>query len=151
MAVYATLADAQLIYGASAIAVCCDRDLDGNVDVTGFNEQLAIASRQIDSYLLGRYPLPLATPPEHFKKLCTDIAVYNASVAADVRTDEHRRRYEDAIKYMELIAANKVKLETSADLTLPNESVSSTMSIGRQNVFAAHEREFTMNSLRRIV
>lgn len=122
MAAYATVADAELIYGSAVIATYCDRDGDGDIDGSSFDKHLEIASREMDGYLLGRYPLPLNAPPENFKKLCIDIAIYNAAGAAPVLTKTMEDRYKAAIEYMKLIATNKVKLATSDDATSPNAS-----------------------------
>jgi phage gp36-like protein len=131
VAVYATLADAEELYGSAYVAVACDRDNDGSVDPTSFAKHLEIASREINAYLLGRYPLPLATPPEHFKKLCTDIAIYNAAPTADVRTVEMKDRYDSAIRYLEKVAENRIKLETQTDGTEINASKEATTTTNR--------------------
>lgn len=106
---YATVADAIAHWGEAAITLVCDRDGDGVLDEPEFERQLTIASQQMDGYLIGRYPLPHPNPPEIAKKLCVDIAVYNSTPGADTRTDEMRRRYEDAMKYMQMVAENKIK------------------------------------------
>jgi phage gp36-like protein len=134
MAVYATIAQAEELYGTDYVTVACDRDQDGLPDTASLERHLSIASRQMDGYVLGRYALPLATPPEHFIKICVDIALYNSVPTQGVRTDEMRKRYDDAVKYMEMIAKNQVKLETSPDTTSPNQTVQSTISVGTSAV-----------------
>lgn len=149
MATYATVAQAEDIYGSAYIAVCCDRDADGNVDPTSFDKHLSIASREINGYLLGRYPLPLATPPENFQKLCVDIAVYNAAPTADVRTDEMKTRYEAAIRYLEKVAENKIKLELAPDTTAINASQTASVTTNRvvNIALASGARVFTRDRL----
>ncbi len=120
---YATLADAQSLYGAEAIAVVCDRDQDGSADATSFALHLTIASQQIDGYLLGRYALPLATPPAIFTKYCVDLAIYNCALGADVRTEEMRRRRDDAIEYLNNVALGRVKLIVTDSTTTANIAI----------------------------
>jgi phage gp36-like protein len=120
---YATLADAQSIYGADAIAVVCDRDQDGTVDSTSFALHLTIASEQIDGYLLGRYSLPLATPPTIFKKYAVDLAIYNCALGADVRTEEMRLRRDDAISYLDGVASGRIKLIVADSTTTENKAI----------------------------
>lgn len=116
MAAYATIEDAIAIYGEPYVSVLCDRDDNGLPDRTALTRHLEIATSHMDGYLLGHYPLPLANPPAHFVKLCVDIALYNAAPTQDVRTDELRQRAEDATRYLELLAAGKVRLETAEDI-----------------------------------
>lgn len=120
---YATLVDAQNIYGADAIAVVCDRDQDGVVDSTSFALHLTIASEEIDGYLLGRYQLPLATPPTIFKKYAVDLAIYNCALGSDVRTDEMRVRREDAILYLRGVAEGRIKLIVADSTTVANAAI----------------------------
>lgn len=148
---YATIADAETLYGAAYIATVCDRDLDGSVDTTSFEMQLQVATDQMDGYLLGRYPLPLETPPAIFKKTCIDIACYNAAPTQDVRTEEMRKRFDDAIRYMEQIACNKIKLKIAEDTTTVNESHRAETVPSRQMTFATGARTFTLKNLGRIL
>jgi phage gp36-like protein len=151
MADYATVAAAELLYGTAYVAVACDRNLDGTLDTTSFERHLTVASRQIDGYLLGRYPLPLATVPAHFEKLCVDIAIYNAAATADVGSVAIKERNEAALKYLELIALNKVKLEIAADTTTANESATPQIQVSHAAAFIIGGREFSVDSLRRIL
>ena len=143
---YATIADAELTYGVGAIAVVCDRDLSGAVDTTAFERQLDIASDQMDGYLLGRYGLPLASPPKLFTKLCVDIAVYNSALTADVRTLEMRQRYEDALAYLRDIALNKIKLVVASSATEVNQSAAADLVIHDVEIVEG-AREFTRDAL----
>lgn len=119
---YASVADAQLMYGAAQIAVCCDRDLDGLVDTDSFQLHLDMATATMDAYLLGRYPLPLTFVPAYFKQMCVDIALHTATPTADVATLAIEKRWQAAIHFLELVAANRVKLETTPQATAANIS-----------------------------
>lgn len=151
MAAYATIAQATEIYGLAYLTIACDRDSDGVLDTDDFNKQLDIATRQMNAYLLGRYALPLATPPEHFQKLCTDIAVHNCAATNDVATDKMEARYDEAIEYMKLIATNKVKLETAVDATTGNAAATASIQTDSVIKIGAADRRFTRTDLKSLM
>lgn len=150
---YATIADATLLYGASYVACACDRDLDGSVDTASFEYHLQVASDQMDGYLLGRYPLPLATPPAIFVKTCVDLAIYNAAPTADVMTNDMRDRNKAALAYMHDIAANRVKLIVAPAVTEANLTRTPTMEtqVDVRRMLVQGSREFKAESLRRLL
>lgn len=131
---YATYADAVAIYGESYVTVLSDRDGEGLADELSLERHFQIASDQMDGYMLGRYPLPLPIVPSNFVKVCVDLALYNAAPTQDVRTEELRARYEDAVRYLEMIAANKVRLAISPDIIADNTAVSTTLDVGGATV-----------------
>jgi phage gp36-like protein len=145
---YATEAQAIAIYGTAYITLACDRDDNGTLDSTAFALALDIATLEMDGYLLGRYPLPLETPPAHFQKLCVDIAVYNAAAVGTVATDLIAKRYEAAIHYMELVAANKVKLELAPATTAANAAYTPTLQTKSTIEIVSTDRQFKRDSLK---
>ena len=160
MAAYATLAEAYELYGEVYIRRVCDRDLDDNVDTASFERHLEIGAQEMDGYLLGRYPLPLAPTyvvPSIFKKMNVDIAVYNSAPDADVRTEEMAKRYDHAIKYMTEIAHNKIKIplalaETPEEPTnVANASRESSTTRGRSIHTTYPARVFTPSNSRKIL
>ena len=123
MAVYSTVAKAAELYGEDIVATVCSRDGDGAADLESFEKHLRIGDRTINAYLLGKYSLPLATPPENFEKLCVDIAFYNATThTPGRRTKGMETAYKEAIDYLTLIATNKIKLEVETDVTVANKT-----------------------------
>lgn len=145
---YATAAQAIELYGSAYITVACDRDNDGSLDTAEFDKQLESATREMNAYLLGRYSLPLANPPEHFQRLCTDIAVYHCVPTADRMTDEIKERYKSAIKFLELVAANKVKLETSTDATAANAATSAQVETKTNVSLISDDRQMRRDDLK---
>lgn len=163
---YATYAQAIAIYGESYIATATTKSSGGavQVDIALFEKHLECASREMNMYLLGRYGLPLLTPPEHFQKLCVDIAIYTASTTADVCTREIRRRYWNAVGgvddeghriegIMPQIAVGKLKLEVATDTTVANASQSPAHTVARtsQIILECGARELTSESLKRVI
>lgn len=145
---YATAAQAIEIYGTDYITIACDRNGDGTLDSTAFEKQLEIATRQMNSYVLGRYALPLTTPPEHFQKVCTDIAVYNSCPSAAELTEQIKDRYKEAIDYLKDIAANRIKLELTTDATGANASQTTELQTKSTIYAVTVDRQFKRDKLR---
>lgn len=70
---------------------------------------LADASAELDSYLAGRYDLPLAITPPALVGYCVDIALYRGTDSVAV-PEERRTRYEDAIRWAVKVGEGKIKL-----------------------------------------
>lgn len=148
---YATVADAETLYGEDAIAVCCDRDIDGNVDEESFQAHLDNATDTMDGYLLGRYPLPMDSPPSIFKAICVDIARYTAS-GPSVMTEKIEKLYDKAIAYMGDVAKNRIKLKIAADATTGNASrAAETVTKSSIAILAGEDRHFTRDGLKGIL
>lgn len=71
-------------------------------DGQGFADTEAAAASIIDAYLASRYTLPLVSVPSMLKALTLDVLRYR--LWDDAAPEEVRRRYEDAIKQLELLA-----------------------------------------------
>lgn len=127
---YATQQDIIDQYGENELIIAADHDLDGEVDVDVVARALAGASEEIDAYLVGRYTLPLPTPPAILKPLCVDIALYKVSTGTAV-TDEKRRRYDDAVKLLSKIA----KGELTFGLEKPPAGASGAVITGPERLF----------------
>jgi len=115
---YAIAQDIVELYGPSALYVA-DRDNDGAADDGAVTRALSLASDEIDSYVGVRYALPLPAAPGILRQHCVDIAVYRLALSADVLTEEHRRRYDDAIAHLLRIANGKAALVLPVDPDAP--------------------------------
>jgi phage gp36-like protein len=73
---------------------------------------LTDASGTMDSYF-WRYSLPFETPPATLVGYCLDIARHRLDRVRE--REDVRRRYEDAIKWLELVAKGTVRLGVDAD------------------------------------
>lgn len=78
------------------------------IDDTVLNRALTDADAEVDGYLVGRYPLPLATTPQILVGMACDIARYR--LYEDRPTEHVRQRYDDAIKYLEKVSQGKISL-----------------------------------------
>lgn len=102
---YATQADVVTTYGERLLKNVAPLTAGGVVDPDSVTAALDVASSEIDAYLSARYTVPLVTPTPFIKKLAINIAMYNMALSLGAQTDEHRRRYEDAIAYLKAAAA----------------------------------------------
>lgn len=110
---YATVQNALDRYGSDYVIVSCDRDGDGTLDTAAFQQALDDATDWMDSFILGRYDLPLLSVPAIFKRYCCDVAIFFASEDAGTMTTEKRDRMTRASEFMELVASGKRRLSTS--------------------------------------
>ena len=120
---YAVLDDIAVIYSDDALYVA-DRNHDGIIDSSAVDRALEAASIEMDGYLGVRYDLPFKTAPAILKQPCIDIALYRLAQSRDVQSEEHRKRYDDAIRLMDRLAKGtaSLNLPPAADGTPPTPS-----------------------------
>ncbi|TYB11826.1 gp436 family protein [Aggregatibacter actinomycetemcomitans] len=93
-------------YGEQSI-----KTLAASVDSAKVAEALDDASQTIDSYLAGRYTLPLKSVPAVLERHCCYIARY--FLEKNRATDQARRDYDDSIRYLEKVANGTISLGIS--------------------------------------
>jgi len=101
------------------------------------NIALDDASAVIDMYVGGRYKVPLSPAPQSLIKICCTLAYYG--LHRGHHHDELRQTYEDALSYLEKIAAGKIELNQ-----LGAEAPSATATA----VVEAPDRIFNRDSLK---
>lgn len=143
---YATAADITDLYGPDALVVA-DRNGMGVADAVAVDRAIASASAEIDAYIGTRYALPLPSTPAHLVTICIDIAVYRLALSADVLTDEHRRRYDDARAFLKMVSTGTATLQVIA-ATEGTETDAAAISGPRPIVAGGPERLFTRETLR---
>ncbi|ATG73678.1 hypothetical protein AN401_07245 [Zobellella denitrificans] len=110
---YITLADLQERFSAEEILSLAD-DGTGQIDQDVINRAAEDASGEIDGYVAaGGYTVPMLTVPRIIRAYACDIARYR--MYDDAATEQVRKRYEDAIKFLRLLAEGKVKLGLDED------------------------------------
>ena len=106
---YATAQDIVAIYGEETLRNVASPSDSDEADPARVQRALEQASSEVDAYLSGRYTVPLdpekVTP--FLKQVVVNIAVYAMALSLSVQTDEHRRRYEDAVKFLTAAASGK--------------------------------------------
>jgi phage gp36-like protein len=96
-------------YSENVLLSLADRDNDSVIDADVVEQAIVDASELIDSYLAKRYTLPLPVVPAPLKRVCGDIAIYLLCGDGTV-TDEKRKRYEDAIRFLVALAKGDASL-----------------------------------------
>lgn len=109
-------------YGDETVAMLADRDGDADEDVDPVARAIADAEAEINSYIGNRYDLPLpgvididepsanTDVPTPLRRVAVDIAIYRLAPSHDMLTREQRKRYDDAIKWLEGVAAGSISL-----------------------------------------
>ncbi len=81
---------------------------DRTLNEAKINEALDDASQTIDSYLAGRYALPLASVPAVLERHCCYIARY--FLEKNRAVNQARQDYEDSLRFLEKVAAGTISL-----------------------------------------
>lgn len=110
MPVYAVRQDMIDRFGEAEIRQLTDRrdPLAGAIDDTVLTEALEDADGLIDSFLAGRYTLPLADVPKILKRYACDIARFY--LYRDNAGDAVKSAYEAADGFLRAVAAGKASL-----------------------------------------
>lgn len=83
---------------------------------------IAAADAEIDSYLLVRYQLPLAVTPARVKALSMDLAIYKLFQRRSVSNEARRTAYEDAVKFLQLVAKGLAVIEGADNVEPPGQT-----------------------------
>jgi phage gp36-like protein len=107
---YVTQADLIRLFGMSEIESLSQLDYPGNgtIDTVRVEAACEYATQEIDCFLTLRYSLPIASVPMVLTNKAADIARYQLE-HNDPREDV-RKRYEDAIVWLNRVAAGKAGL-----------------------------------------
>lgn len=108
---YATASDLAALYGQDEIDQRASMLPLGAVD-----RALADASAEVDSYLAGRYAVPLASPTARLIELAAAIARYK--LLGDAATERARNDYLDARAWLKDVQAGRAQVEGLS--TLPS-------------------------------
>ena len=110
-AAYCTQADLEADVGAAQFLVLADRDCDGAADPGAVETAISRASEEAESYVVGRYRLPLtADQAAALRTHVISMALYRLAGSPATETDQLRTRYEDAVKWLTRLSEGKVSL-----------------------------------------
>ncbi len=109
---FATLSDLQARFGDREIKLLADRDNDGVIDAGVVESALEDADAEIVSLIGQAVSIDTANLPRNLVRLACEIArfrLYGANVGEEVR-----KRYEDAVRQLRLIATGQATLDGGA-------------------------------------
>ena len=113
---YCAVADLTSRFGEVEIAELTDLEDRETVVDSVVNAAIADASEEMDSYLAARYALPITSGiPAILTAKAVDIARFR--LYDDHPTETVRKRYEDAVAWLKLVAMGTVRLPVAAPET----------------------------------
>lgn len=134
---YCSLDDLQTRFGVSEVLELTDRDNDGMEDVQVFEQAQADTESLIDSYLGGRYALPIQPVPAALVLIACDICRF--LLWEDKVPDTVQKRYDAALSQLRDFSKG-VRVLTGAVLTVDSQ-------VGGEAMASAPERIFTLSTL----
>lgn len=126
---YTTRALMEDRYGADEISQRESMLPAGSVD-----RALADADAEIDSYLTGRYALPLSPVPANIGRVAASIARYR--LLGDAVTEVARKHYEDARAWLKDIAAGRAQIEGATPTPAASPAATVDYVVGRDKAFS---------------
>lgn len=137
--IFATQEDIINLYGLDELLIVADKPRLGVPDQVVVTSGLQAASREITPYIMVRYPAPTAGQLQALIQPCVDIALYRMSTGTAI-TEEKRKRYEDALRFLTKIAEGKLPLESQDSVAAPENQGHAS--------FVSSPRQFSRNSLK---
>lgn len=113
---YIDQSDLEDRFGEDEIVRVSDRDRDGNEDVDLVADAISDAESEVDSYLGTRYRVPVQDPPRVLVHRTCDIAHYLMLSRWSSATEQDQKRYDDAIEWLERVAAGQASLGTAQEV-----------------------------------
>lgn len=113
---YCDLTELRTRFGHDEINQLIDPDGTG-ADESIAQAELATASATIDSYLAGRYPLPLSVAPVILTGVCADLTRY--ALHRNGVPELVKERYQAAIRWLRDVADGKASLGLSTNQESP--------------------------------
>lgn len=110
---YATKEDMIARFGEDELIQISDRDGTGAFSDVNFAQAQKDGDGEIDSYLQGRYPLPLVHVPTALCRIACDL--YRYYLYSPRTTEEVEKRYDNAVKFLKSIAKGEVNLGLAVD------------------------------------
>lgn len=109
---YVTLDQLQKSFGQAELIQLTDRNKTGAVDMDVLQRAIDDVTADIDSYLAGRYTLPLNIVPPNLVRIASDLVRYQLY---DIKVPELvKERRDDAIAYLTKVSNGVANLGATA-------------------------------------
>ena len=123
---YCTPADIEAVYGREELLRAQPRTYPPVdppvVSAAAVDAAIEAATVEIDSYVMARHRLPLPDAlAARLKNRCVDIAMYHLASSVSGGDDLKRRRYEDAVAWLAMLARGEVVLEPRRAIEITSE------------------------------
>ena len=107
---YATTVAMISRFGERDLQLLTEREnsMPGEINLPVLEQALTDASAEIDSYLAGRYQLPLSNAPDVLERNCCDIARY--LLLGDRAPEQVEKRYQAVVKWLTLVSKGDIQL-----------------------------------------
>lgn len=125
-------------FGEQELIELTDENEVGEIETTQIARAIADVDGLIDSYLSGRYTLPLTEVPLVLTRYACDIVRYDLY---DHPTDQISKRFDEAMAFLRDASNGKVSLGINTDGSEPKTDNSATMQSGG-NVFNRDDNGF---------
>ena len=136
---YATATDLNQRITQSELIRLTDETDSGLVNAATVSAALEAAGNEIDSYLAGRYTLPLAGAQPLLSGLAVDIAIWNLYSRDDSGVPENRKdRYQAAVATLGKLSTGKQTLGVAETTATASEAA----------VFTGPERLFSRDTMK---
>ena len=126
---YATRADLEDRYGLDEIA-----QRESMLPAGAVDRALADADMEVDSYITGRFALPLAPVPVNVARVAATVARYR--LLGEAATEMARKEYEDARGWLRDVAGGRVQIEGATPLAAAAPAATVDYVNGRDKAFA---------------
>lgn len=108
---YSNVDDIKKFLPEDALVQLTDDEGLGSVNQARVEEAINQADAEINSYIGGRYGVPLSAVPDAVRKLSVDIAVYNLySRTVQELPEARKERYRNAVRQLEGMSKGLVSL-----------------------------------------
>ena len=113
---YCTVDDLIARYGEQELVELTGQG-QGAIGIAKAQQAIADASALIDSYLGGRYDLPLSAVPQALTRISADIARYH--LYDNIVPEVVQNNYDNALSFLKSVAKGEVRLGLSQDNQSP--------------------------------
>jgi phage gp36-like protein len=107
-----------------------DKDRINELNLVAVEQAIADASADIDSYLQGRYELPLVVTVPNLTRIACDVTRFY--LHDKKATEQMQRRYDAATRFLEQIAKGTIKLDVAVAASSVGANVAEMTSSGNR-------------------
>lgn len=125
---YATRTDLEERYGVDELA-----QRESMLPAGAVDRALGDADAEVDGYVAAGYSVPLNPVPPNIVRVAAAIARYR--LLGDAATEQARKDYEDAIRFLRDVQAGRAKLMSAAPISGNTPEATISVTNGREKAF----------------